>query len=1501
MNKELPVIIAAFANDRADAVRYLRNLPEEARQLKAALANAESLCQLVVIPNATLDEIVSAFQKYRSRVAIFHYGGHANGFQLLLETSEGHAKAAGAAGLAHFLGHQSGLQLVFLNGCSTEKQTDALLKGGVDAVIATTQSIDDGIATQLSARFYKGLASGATINASFHEAVAEARAASGGEISRLLIPVDGEIDDIKSDRWPWFLRSREGSRRAIEWSLPEAADNPLFGLPELPLMDLPKQPFRHLHRFRAEDAPLFFGRGHDIRNMYQRITSPDAAPVMLYYGPAGVGKSSLLDAGLIPRLGQNYEVVYVRRDVRRGLTQTLRQVLLPEGNAKSPRVSWSAKEKAKGKPLVVILDQVEEAFTKPCPNDPTELAKFAGCLRAIFGDASRRPKGRIVLGFRKEWFAEIDEHFSNVRLPYERDFIERLDRRGIIEAIRGPADDDRLRKHYRLTIEDGLADTIADDLLADPNTPVAPTLQILLTRMWAEAVRRSPRNPKFDKNLYHTLQRAGILLDKFLEQQIRFIQQQHPGIVESGFLLDLLGHHTTPLGTSAEHPVEMLKSLYPHQVDDGLMSRTLALCQESYLITISGEGDSLENQSARLVHDTLAPIVRAKLDESNFPGQRARRILDNRILDWLDGKEGAPLDAIDLQIVEEGQLGTRAWNQDEQRLIKKSQGLREQVRVRNRLLIAGGIFSLLCILVAAGMAIAKSSELAQANVELESRKLELEGKNQELEGRKLELECKNEELKVKNRELADKEEQLKGKNAELVEQTRIARENLTKAIIAQYNAESSKLKAMQDRIEAAKSAVAARHAEQAAIIAEANAAFVSADQAYKADDSIAAFHYRALATVHAKQLEPARKASTEANITLNSAVKEANKAIALHSISLDDHSELLKELDDDETRKAIAAAVDGVVNVRSELSLAVTAVDEFRKVQHQQERGQLRKQETREWLSEFSLLAIHQEPKVKDVWRVGAGELILAENEFRVSNHENPLSEVTTISLATQIQPASVFPASALPPKKTLVQTTKLNANGTCFVQVTRDEGPTLPTIEKVEYIPVHGNEQLSVQRPAAEMWILSNSLDYIGKFRRSQIEIMHRSDKDKSQTLPPDLTTDIPFVDGVIGNDACFVAGWKANYEGLTIFYRENPQSQDWKRVEVGDIAKRAQWHTLLPSNRLIIANSKREGLVLSRQGALVANLLPNIDSSAANPLPTTVAPTHWQAWENENDLEGISSIVIACLHDVPAYDLIRNRINTFFQPANGKPPSEERRKTRLFCWHVTPNGQGPVDCSPVNGPANRKSDDSEFIDLVVGHADYVIGIAKDGAYFIPNRYDVPIGIVPRYIATDSTPSAKFCRDGSKFYVWRPRQAVAVASDAEVRQKNEPQFGSIQVYSTSNFESLTPPLRRPNETAGTKFLDPDGNLLARWSTSSELSLWSLETQQQTTGADERLSVVFRSGTYMDANGSVVLLTENQWKATVTGNFVDYDTWYDTVIKDSTVTVSSNTTDGTAP
>ena len=90
---------------------------------------------------------------------------------------------------------------------------------------------------------------------------------------------------------------------------------------------------------------------------------------------------------------------------------------------------WAEIERKVGKPLVVILDQVEEVYTRPNPDWPHEIDDFLNELVVIFGDRSRRPQGRLILGFRKEWLAEIERRILDVRLPRVKVFLERLGRR----------------------------------------------------------------------------------------------------------------------------------------------------------------------------------------------------------------------------------------------------------------------------------------------------------------------------------------------------------------------------------------------------------------------------------------------------------------------------------------------------------------------------------------------------------------------------------------------------------------------------------------------------------------------------------------------------------------------------------------------------------------------------------------------------------------------------------------------------------------------------------------------------------------------------------------------------------------------------------------------------------------------------------------------------------------------------------------------------------------
>ena len=467
---------------------------------------------------------------------------------------------------------------------------------------------------------------------------------------------------------------------------------------------LPPKPYPEpLQRFTAREAAVFFGRSRAIRELYDLVTSPTSRPVILYAGPTGVGKSSVLDAGMTPRLASSHRVIYLRRNADLGLLETLLHGLSPD--PKHPTedlcVAWreaEAEAAGKKKPLAVILDQAEEAFTRPLAvappagtddaaalrlswvDPPREVAGLAGAVRALFLDASRAPLGRLTLAFRKEWLQEFERPHDEAGLGYERVLLGPLDQAGIVEAIEGPTRDPDLQRHYRLTVEPGLAEAIATDLEADSGSSLAPTLQVLLTKLWQRAGDRP--GGTFTRALYDRLYDEGILLQDVLDNGLKALKDWNSDAVESGLALDVLAYHTTDQTTAEIRSLADLRTRYAHRAEvlDGLLGR----CKEQYLLieADAGKDPASPVPATRLAHDTLAPLVLAAFRRSQTPGQRARRLLENRAPEWInaDGspREGAVLDRNDLMTVERGLPGMRGLEKPEDRLLAASHRAEER-------------------------------------------------------------------------------------------------------------------------------------------------------------------------------------------------------------------------------------------------------------------------------------------------------------------------------------------------------------------------------------------------------------------------------------------------------------------------------------------------------------------------------------------------------------------------------------------------------------------------------------------------------------------------------------------------------------------------------------------------------------------------------------------------------------------------------------------------------
>lgn len=215
-----PIIFLAYANDQQNKANYLRGLSQEQRGIRLALQGIEKagLIEIVERVNVALSDIIDVFtdSRYQNRIAIFHYAGHADSYVLMLENAAGTGnELANIAGFSSFLGRQAGLELVFLNACSTQEQANLLLNKGVKNVIATSSKIKDTVATQFSTRFYKGIGNHQVITQSYQDARDEALTLSGENNFRKVY-WDGLPDVELPQAMPWDIYPPQGSLWAIE-------------------------------------------------------------------------------------------------------------------------------------------------------------------------------------------------------------------------------------------------------------------------------------------------------------------------------------------------------------------------------------------------------------------------------------------------------------------------------------------------------------------------------------------------------------------------------------------------------------------------------------------------------------------------------------------------------------------------------------------------------------------------------------------------------------------------------------------------------------------------------------------------------------------------------------------------------------------------------------------------------------------------------------------------------------------------------------------------------------------------------------------------------------------------------------------------------------------------------------------------------------------------------------------------------------------------------------
>lgn len=241
---------------------------------------------------------------------------------------------------------------------------------------------------------------------------------------------------------------------AAELGLADQVPDELFADRSTPMPDQlrsGKAPYLGLKPFDVADAPLFFGRDADSRQLAQRLATLRASQgggVVALVGPSGRGKSSLLAAGLVA-------------------TQCVTGLLAGWRTAAVPVADLAAVD---GDELdLVVVDQFEDALRLP------QCDEILAALEALAGRLV------VVIGLRSDAFAEASQQPILVEPLSAPVLLAPISRDQLREVVVGPA------QRAGVTVDEELVRVLLDDLTDGQreNYSVLPLLSTALLATWA--------------------------------------------------------------------------------------------------------------------------------------------------------------------------------------------------------------------------------------------------------------------------------------------------------------------------------------------------------------------------------------------------------------------------------------------------------------------------------------------------------------------------------------------------------------------------------------------------------------------------------------------------------------------------------------------------------------------------------------------------------------------------------------------------------------------------------------------------------------------------------------------------------------------------------------------------------------------------------------------------------------------------------------------------------
>ncbi|MEI2746605.1 MAG: SUMF1/EgtB/PvdO family nonheme iron enzyme [Ottowia sp.] len=252
----------------------------------------------------------------------------------------------------------------------------------------------------------------------------------------------------------------------------EVLEPPPLPVAPPPQPDWSGSPYPGLRHFSDKETAIFFGRGEEIRELLERLADP-LQRFIAVVGASGSGKSSLVMAGVIPRLPEGWEQVRftpggLGDDPFLALAAELKLKLEHHGLngraiADRLRARGDLSELARlilehepeSAELLLFVDQFEELFTLVADEHQRRFVAF-------LAKAAESPRVRTILTVRADFYPQCIDIGLESLLRAGSYPLAAPKLRALLEMITGPAALAGLR------FEDGLPGRLLEDTGREP-------------------------------------------------------------------------------------------------------------------------------------------------------------------------------------------------------------------------------------------------------------------------------------------------------------------------------------------------------------------------------------------------------------------------------------------------------------------------------------------------------------------------------------------------------------------------------------------------------------------------------------------------------------------------------------------------------------------------------------------------------------------------------------------------------------------------------------------------------------------------------------------------------------------------------------------------------------------------------------------------------------------------------------------------------------------------